>query len=87
MTPSLKILRGPMILKVLFALIVLALNQPSLFANYAQIFSFKELEEELKKSDEKTLIVFDVDEVLITTEDHFIHPYADEAFFPLIQQA
>src|ERR1700722_7441658 len=75
-----------MILKVLFSLIIFVLNSILLFADHAQISSFKELEEELKTSDEKTLIVFDVDEVLITTEDHFIHPYADKVFFPLIQQ-
>lgn len=74
-----------MILKTLLSLIF-TLNLTFLFADHAQISSFKELEEELEKSDEKTLIVFDVDEVLITTEDHFIHPYADKAFFPLVQQ-
>ncbi len=52
-----------------------------------QIFSMKELAEEIEKSDEKTLVVFDVDEVLITTKDHFIHPYADDFFFPLVKQA
>lgn len=78
--------RGSMILKTLLSLTIFTLNLTFLFADHAQISSFTELEEELEKSDEKTLIVFDVDEVLITTEDHFIHPYADKAFFPLIHQ-
>ncbi len=76
-----------MILKTLFSLVIFTLNLTFLFADHTQISSFKEIEEELEKSDEKTLIVFDVDEVLITTEDHFIHPYADKVFVPLVQQA
>lgn len=56
-------------------------------ADYIQIKSFKEISNELQNSDKSTLIVFDVDEVLITTEDHFIHPYADHILVPLIKKA
>jgi len=37
--------------------------------------------------DETTLIVFDIDEVLITTEDHFSHPYAEKVFLTQMQHA
>ena len=46
--------------------------------------SLTELWREWELADEKTLVVFDVDEVLITTEDHFMHPYAKYVFFPMI---
>lgn len=45
-------------------------------ANITEIFHLQEIERELQNIDEKTLVVFDVDEVLIMTKDHFIHPYA-----------
>lgn len=44
------------------------------------ITHLKELSKELETANSKTLVVFDVDEVLITTEDHFIHPNSDNAF-------
>ena len=56
-------------------------------ADYAKIESFKEISNELKNSDPTTLVVFDIDEVLITTEDHFIHPYADGIFLLLVREA
>jgi hypothetical protein len=72
-----------MILKKILPFLVVSTQ---LFASHSQISSLRELEEEWEQSDENTLIVFDVDEVLITTEDHFMHPYADRAVMPLIQQ-
>lgn len=70
-----------MIEKMLFPLL-LAATFP-VFAIHTQITSLKDLSQELQSADEKTLIVFDVDEVLITTEDHFIHPYAGHIFLKL----
>ena len=76
-----------MIKKVITTFIASIFCISSLHANYIQVNSFKEISGELKNADETTLIVFDVDEVLITTEDHFIHPYADHIFVPIIKAA
>ncbi len=73
--------------KAIALFIFFVVNASAIFASTVQISSLKEMDGELKKSDKKTLIVFDVDEVLITTEDHFIHPYADKVFLPLLGQA
>jgi len=51
------------------------------------VSSLKEVEKEVAKADKTALVIFDVDEVLITTEDHFIHPYADKTFMGMIYQA
>lgn len=51
---------------------------------FSQINSLEELKDEF---DESTLMVFDIDEVLITTEDHFNHPYAEKLLLSIMQQA
>lgn len=43
-----------------------------------QILNLSDIEKNLENADENTLVIFDVDDVLITTEDHFIHPYAEK---------
>lgn len=48
-----------------------------------QIRSFKEL----PQLDSQALLILDVDEVLITTEDHFGHPYAEKIFLQQIDEA
>ena len=70
-----------------FLAFILSVQISVAFASYPQISSLHELEEALSKADEKTLIVFDVDEVLITTKDHFLHPYALDDFFLWAQRA
>ena len=45
---------------------------------FGQIYDLSEIEKYLETADEETLVVFDVDDVLIVTEDHFIHPYAEK---------
>ncbi|GAB4190005.1 MAG: hypothetical protein Tsb0015_10900 [Simkaniaceae bacterium] len=65
-----------------FALI----NLTFLFAGQEQISSLQEIAEELTSCDENSLIIFDVDEVLITTKDHFGHPYAGKVFSALMHE-
>lgn len=52
----------------------------------SQIQSLDEFEEEWEKADENTLVIFDIDEVLITTEDHFMHPYASDSFHKALKK-
>ncbi len=56
----------------------------SSFANIGSIASLNELSDHWEQANETTLIIFDVDEVLITTEDHFSHPYAKYIALPLM---
>jgi hypothetical protein len=74
-------------LKTIFSFIFFALNAAFAFGNTIRISSFSEMKKEFEKADNKTLIIFDVDEVLITTQDHFMHPYADAIFLPMIHRA
>lgn len=76
-----------MLKKIITSYIAFALFLSILHADHTQITSFKEISKELNDSDETTLIIFDIDEVLITTEDHFIHPYSENTFMPLVQKA
>jgi hypothetical protein len=71
----------------LFSVCVLVVLQGILFAERVQIYSLKELADEWQKANERMLVVLDVDEVLITTEDHVFHSYADEARDKIIGQA
>lgn len=57
------------------------------FANMSQIFDIREIERELESADENTLVIFDVDEVLITTADQFAHPYALDASYGICMGA
>lgn len=60
-----------MLLQILYFLFVFC----QAFAVDKKIFHLADIEKEIQHP-ETTLVVFDVDEVLITTEDQFIHPYA-----------
>jgi len=70
----------------MFRLIALFFLAAAGFADMTQIFDLKEIERELDQAGPNTLVVFDVDEVLITTEDHFIHPYSYSTLFPIVDQ-
>ncbi len=59
-------------LKTLLFFIFFALNVTFAFGDTIRISSLSELKKEFAKADGKTLIIFDVDEVLITTQDHFV---------------
>jgi hypothetical protein len=76
-----------MALKKIAAFLALTLYSATVFGNFSQIASLKELDEEVSKANEKTLIVFDVDEVLITTEDQFGHPSSESVVGPLLNNA
>lgn len=72
--------------KVFFLTIAfLSIYTGSIFSN--TIDSLKELSFLWDQADKNTLVVFDVDEVLLTTEDHFGHPYAKYTFYPLFISA
>lgn len=73
--------------KSILSFIFIALNVSFAFGDTIRISSLSELKKEFEKTDEKTLIIFDIDEVLITTQDHFMHPYADTIFLPMIHRA
>jgi hypothetical protein len=60
----------------MFRWILLCLAAAIGWADTASLFDLADIENRLEEADENTLIVFDVDEVLLTTEDHFSHPYA-----------
>ncbi len=75
------------LIAVLCVFSLLLLDFSPVYANYAQVFSFKELASEFEKLNEQTLVVFDVDEVLITKEDQVFHKNADKIVMPLLDQA
>ncbi|EFB41392.1 DUF2608 domain-containing protein [Parachlamydia acanthamoebae] len=52
-----------------------------------QIQHINEINAYIENIDEDTLVVFDVDEVLISTTDIFLHPECDEIFLGLIYDA
>ena len=63
----------------------------SVFANVAsqeisEIFSLQEIAKEIEQLEADCLIVFDVDEVLITTKDAFFHPKAEEFVLNLVKK-
>lgn len=58
----------------------------SVFADPIQISSLKDLLK-CESFDDQTLLVLDVDEVLITSEDHFFHPYARKEALEVIFEA
>jgi FMN phosphatase YigB (HAD superfamily) len=77
------------LISAFFKFVVFLLSIFSLHGAYGNIFqvrSLRELEKDLVKVDDSTLIVFDVDEVLITTEDHAFHQYANEALGKYVQK-
>lgn len=75
-----------MLKKVLLTIFVLFYFSP-LFATFERINSLKELDKEFEKSDDHTLIVFDIDDVLIITEDQAFHKNADQILMPIVNEA
>lgn len=53
------------------------------FAEIREVYDFKEIYQELEKAD---FIIFDVDEVLITSEDLFFHPSLESYMLHLVGQ-
>lgn len=51
------------------------------YAHITQIDNFSQLEEAISKSDENTLVVFDIDHVLVVSKDQYIHPPAEKVYF------
>lgn len=60
-------------------------NDKTLHWSPKQIHSFNEIRNSIETSQNDVLVVFDVDEVLITTKDIFIHPECDSIFLNLVQ--
>lgn len=52
------------------------------YASFQEIYQLEEI-----APSESALVVFDIDEVLMVTEDQFLHPYSDEDFNPLFARA
>lgn len=55
--------------------------------SFTSITSIEEISTTLKEADAETLIVFDVDEVLITTKDPFLRPEAEPIFLSHVKEA
>lgn len=51
-----------------------------------QIYCISEISDQIKTNENDVLVIFDVDEVLITTSDIFIHPECDSIFLKLVLQ-
>jgi hypothetical protein len=62
-------------LKIGFIASILLLNI-FCYANITTIHSFDEANEQLNNADTSTLVIFDVDDVLITSDDHIFRPSA-----------
>ena len=56
-------------------------------ASFTSINSIEEISIILKEADNDTLIVFDIDEVLITTKDPFLRPEAEPIFLSHVKEA
>ncbi len=63
-----------------FFLISLALTLP-LFSEIKPVETILELENIFESADEQTLVVFDIDHVLVVSKDHYIHPNAEKIYF------
>ncbi len=59
----------------------------SIYSSPIVISSFQDLDEEWERLDEQALVVLDVDEVLITTKDHYMHPYSEETVLSIVMEA
>lgn len=70
-----------------WVLIFNALLLSSLHATITPISSFKQLESTWEEIDASTWVIFDVDDVLIVTEDRFMHPSCNDFFMKLVFQA
>jgi hypothetical protein len=68
------------------SLLLLLLVLTSFAYSYEKISSLNEMKQVFANLDEEALVIFDVDEVLITTEDHFMHPYALSSFGYALQK-
>lgn len=51
-----------------------------------RIYKLEEIHKHIEKDQEDLLIVFDVDEVLITSKDAFIHPECDSIFMKILRR-
>src|ERR1700722_6892723 len=60
-----------------FCILVLGFLNAPVSAEVVHMGSITEMAEEWEKIDNMTLVVFDVDEVLITSKDHAFHAYAN----------
>jgi hypothetical protein len=62
-------------------------NNFSLFGDIVRVEKISEIHQLLLEIKEDNLIVFDVDDVIFSTEDHFAHPYGYLTFVKLTNQA
>lgn len=62
------------------SLLFLAFTLP-LFSDIKPVDSIQELESVFNSADENTLVVFDIDHVLVVSKDHYIHPNAEKIYF------
>ncbi len=72
-------------LKALVAISLFAVV--SIHADIIPITTFDQMDDEFNHCNESTLVIFDVDEVLITTEDHFIQPHVGDLFHRFCRDA
>lgn len=61
-------------------LLFLAFTLP-LFSVIKPVDSILELEAVFNSADAETLVVFDIDHVLVVSKDHYIHPNAEKVYF------
>ncbi len=58
-------------------------NNSFLTANIVQAESFSEIENLWENLSDSSLVIFDIDDVIVSTEDHFAHPYGYIKFVEL----
>lgn len=68
----------------LFKLVNYTNGEPATYKSFPKISRLKQLELDVS---ENTLVVLDIDEVLVTSLDHFAHPYADSIFTAHVKTA
>lgn len=59
---------------------------PFFQGDVVEISSLHDIADELQKIDQNTVVVFDVDEVLITSRDHFFHPQVESFVLELVKK-
>lgn len=64
----------------LISALILTITLP-LFSVITPVESIQELEQVFNSADENTLVVFDIDHVLVVSKDHYIHPNAEKIYF------
>ena len=66
--------------KIIFTILLYILIIDNVFANIKKINNFFSIEQAIKVADKNTLVIFDIDEVLITPFDDYNlrHPYREK---------